>query len=349
MNRGILANAAVTNLTIKNVQVTNLQDNLQGIYFGGNVTNSVIDGYRISGGGGGTARGIHIQGVVNGLTIKNSVIDLDDPATGDDGDFGIVFHTSSSNVTIDSSTFRDNEINAVYCGGVATNFTITNSQFDNLDGWTKTVFVYFPTNTSNLTLDKNIFDAKYRTGTNDGDYGLRMLGVSNQTLNVLNNQFKDFDTTAFYIGGNHANNHDNVLVKGNTFTRNGYGASVCGGIDFLVRNTSSDGGAILVTENTFTDNNGESITVRPGNTTNYVIPNFTISKNSVYNTKSTLGAIRVNYVSKVVITQNSIYNNQGLGIELATTSANCNYQGTNTVQILSSLKPVPVPVYILSL
>jgi hypothetical protein len=339
MNRGILANAAVSNLTIKNLTVTGLEDKMQGIYFGGNVTNVMIDGYKLSAGGGVTARGIHVVGVVNGLTVKNSIIDLDDPATNDDGDVGISFTTTANNVTIDSSTFRDNEVYAVYCGGTTNNFNIKNTRFDNLDGWTRNKFVYFNTNCTNLTIDKNVFNAKYRTGTDDGDYGLYLNGGTNQSVNITNNQFIDVDTMGIFIGDEQtANNHDNVLIKGNTFIRNGNGYVVSGGITFLARNTTSDGGPVLITENTFSDNNGVAIMVRPGNTTSYVLPNFTISKNVIYNTKSTNGTVRVQYVDKVIITENSIYNNQGLGIELLA-AGNCGYEGaTYTPQILSSVE-----------
>ena len=103
-------------LLIRNITVTGVEDKLRGIYFAGNVTNVLIDGYNQSASAGLTGRGIHVQGVVNGFTIKNSMIDLDDPATADDGDYGIVFATTASNVTIDSSTFRDNEVSAVYFG-----------------------------------------------------------------------------------------------------------------------------------------------------------------------------------------------------------------------------------------
>lgn len=340
MNRAITANAAVTNLTIKNVVVTGLEDNQYGIYFGGNVTNVMIDSFNLSGGGGGTSQGIHVQGIANGLTIKNSMIDMDDPATADDGNYGVVFATTASNVTIDSTVFRDNEINAVYCASTATNFNIKHTTFDNLDGWTKTKFVYFNTNITNVTVDKNIFNADYRNSADDADWGIWMGGAANQTVNITDNQFTEFDTLAIFIGGNDlANNHDNILIKGNTFTRNGNGGSVTGGIDFLARNLASDAGPILITENTFADNNGFAIIVRPGNATTYLIPNFTISKNIIYNTKSALGTIRVNYINKIIITQNSIYNNQAPGIDLA--YGNCTYEGANTPQILSSAETSP--------
>lgn len=339
MNRAILANAAVTGLTIRNVTVTGLEDKMYGIYLVGNATNVMIDGYKLSAGGGASARGIQVTGVANGFTVKNSIIDLDDPATADDGDYGIVFSTSAINVTIDSSTFRDNEINAVYCGAGVNTFSIKNSRFDNLDGWTKTKFVYFKTNATNVTIDKNIFNADYRTSTDDGDNGLYLNGGTNQAITITNNQFIENDTLGIYLGAESlTNNHDNVLIKGNTFSRNGNGSNASGGINFLARNLTSDGGPVLITENTFSDNNGNAIMVRPGNTTSYVLPNFTISKNIVYNTKSVYGAIRIQYVDKVIITQNSIYNNQGIGIELVG-AANCGYEGaTYTPQILSSVE-----------
>ena len=223
----------------------------------------------------------------------------------------------------------------------ATNINIKNSTFDNLDGWTATKFVLFNTNTNTLTIDKNIFDAKYRTGINDGDYGIWMAGASNQTVNITNNTFNEIDIMAIYIGAaNVTHNHDNVLIQGNTFTKNGNGGNATGGIDFIARNLTSDGGAVLITENTFDNNNGNAIIVHPGNTTTYVVPNFTISKNIFYNTKSINGTVRLQYVDKIIITQNSIYNNQGIGIELYA-AANCGYEATNTPTIVSSTETTP--------
>ncbi|HEV7780017.1 MAG TPA: LamG-like jellyroll fold domain-containing protein [Chitinophagaceae bacterium] len=342
MNRGILANAAVTNLTIRNVQVLNLQDNVQGLYFGGAVTNLLIDGYKISGGGGGTATGIYIVGAANGVTVKNSVIDMDDIATADDGNNGIYFAGTASNVTIDSSAFHDCESYGVLCGGVTTNFTVKNSVFDNLDGSSAARLIYFNSNTNTILIDSNVLDGDLRNTINDADYAIRMPAVNNQNVTISNNRINEHDQYGIYIGANHANNNDNFTIRGNNFTNNGFTGDAWGALRFDARNTTSDGGPVLVTENTFVNTTGVAIAVFPGNTASYIIPNFTISENIIYNTKSTFGAIRVNYVDKVVITANSIYNNQGLGIELAgTTGANCGYEGVNTPQILTSTETSP--------
>lgn len=340
MNRGILANAAVSNLTVRNVQLFNLQDNFQGMYFAGNVTNLLVDSFKISGGGGGTATAIQFQGVVNGFTLKNSTIDMDDPATADDGDYGVYFATNASNVTIDSSLFRDVEVAAVHCNTVAVNFAIKNTRFDNLDGSSATDFVHFVGNTNGITIDKNIFDGDLRNTINDADFGIKTDGASNQNVSIKNSTFNEFDQYAVYMGGNHANSHDNVTIQGNTFTNNGYTGNAWGALRMDARNTTSDGGPVLITENTFSNTTGCAIAIFPGNTTSYVVPNLTISKNIIYNTKSTYGAIRVNYVDKINITQNSIYNNQGLGIELAGT-ANCGYEGANVPTIVSSTETSP--------
>ncbi|WEK36011.1 MAG: T9SS type A sorting domain-containing protein [Candidatus Pseudobacter hemicellulosilyticus] len=334
-NRSIFVNAASTNMTIKNVRSWHGQDNYQALYFTGAVTNLLIDSLEIANGLGAKGRGIHFQAAVNGFTLRNSTIDTDDPATADDGDYGIYFTTTATNVLIDSSLFRDNELYSIYVTGVANNFRIKNSRFDNLDGYTGATFVRFNSNVNTVLVDSCVFDADMRGSTNDGDYGLYMIGTANKNVTISNSVFNEIDIKAIYFGKEDGtNDHDNILIRGNSFTKNGSGTNGQGGIDFLARAVTGDAAPVLITENTFSDNNGNAILVRPGNATTYVLPNFTISKNIIYNTKTSNGAIRTQWNNKVIITQNSIYNNQGLGIENST--ANCNYEGANTPQILSS-------------
>jgi hypothetical protein len=349
-NHGIMANGAVTNMTIKNVTITGTQDNYYGILFNSTVTNLMIDGYRHSGGGGGSGRGLQFQGVVNGATIKNSLIDMDDPATTNDGDYAVIFNSSASNITIDSSTFRDAEIFPLYFKGTAnfTNITVKNSTFDNLDGGPTTQMLRFETttNVNTLTIDKNVFNADFRNTTNDGDYGIVLGSVSNQNINITNNTFLEHDGSGLHVAANHAANTDNLTIKSNTFTKNGSGAAAQGGMRIYVRNATSDVDSVRITENTFNTNNGEAIGVFAGNNVASTVAKFLISKNIIYSTQSSLGAIYVQQVSKVVISQNSIYNNIGLGIQLVS-GGNCSYEGANTPQLLSSTETTP-GVYTLS-
>lgn len=335
LNRGVMANAAQTNLTIRNVKVTGLEDKQYGFYFADKVNNLLMEGVELSGGGGLTARAVHFQGIVTGAVIRNSLFDMDDPAVADDGDFGIFFATTASNVEIDNTIFRDCEVSSILLNATATNFTVKNSTFDNLDGHTATTHLKFTGNTNIVTLDNNVFRADQRNVTDDADYGLHFPAVSNQRLTITNNKFFDYDVQAIRIGDNHSNNHDNVLIQGNEFARNGSLGQDQGAVWFLARNTTSDGGPVLITENIFSNNTGIAIGVYPWNATTYVIPNFTISKNTIYGNTGTQGAIDIRWVDKVIITQNSIYNNKGLGIDLIS-NANCGYEGENKPQLISS-------------
>jgi hypothetical protein len=335
MNRGVMANAAQTNLTIRNVKVTGLEDRQIGFYFADKVNNLLMEGVELSGGGGISARAIHFQGIVTGAIIRNSSFNMDDPAIADDGDYGIYFVANHSGVEIDNTTFANCEVNAIYANAASTNFTVKNSSFTNLVGSGAAHQVSLVGNTNIVTFDNNIFNADQQNVADDANMAIRMPAVSNQRLTITNNKFFDYDEQAIRLGDNHSNNHDFVLIQGNEFARNGTLGQDQGALVIWSRNTTSDGGAVLITENIFRNNTGLAIGLYPFNATTYVVPNFTISKNVIYGNTGTQGAIDIRYIDKIIITQNSIYNNKGLGIDLKA-EANCGYEGANKPQLVSS-------------
>lgn len=335
LNRGVVANATQTNLTIRNVKVTGLEDKQHAFYFADKIINLLMDGVEVSGGGGITSRAIHFQGVVTGAVIRNCIFNMDDPAIADDGDYGIYFTANHSGVEIDNTTFANCEVNAIYANAASTNFTVKNSSFTNLVGSVAAHHVSLVGNTNIVLFDNNIFSADQQNTGDDADQAIRMTAVSNQQLTITNNKFFDYDVNAIRIGGDHSNNHDNVLIQGNEFARNGLLGGDQGAIWFLARNTTSDGGAVLITENIFRNNTGIAIGLYPGNGIKYAIPNFTISKNTIYGNTGTQGAIDIRWIDKLIITQNSIYNNRGAGIDLQN-GANCGYELANRPQLVSS-------------
>lgn len=346
INNGIYVAAAATNMTIRNVTVTDIQDHFWGIRFVGAVNGLTIDKYKISGGAGGQGRGIQFQGAATNVTVKNSTIDMNDPATTNDGDYGIYFNGNVNGLTVDSTVMHDAEIYGIYVGGVASNVTIKNSTFDNLNGWTGTSMVYFRTNVNNVLVDSSLFNLDLANSANDGDVGIYFFG-NMQTVTIRNSTFIEADTNGIFLNYPSAAtvfNHDNVLVSKNTFERNGSGTNATGGVQFVgLRNTASDGGKFEISDNTFLNNNGISIYLRPGNGGNYVVPNLNVSRNVITGTKAsdTWGAgIRINYIDKLVLSQNSIYSNNGLlPIDLTNGSdANCAYEGASTPQLLSSVE-----------
>lgn len=337
-NHGIMANAAVTNLTIREVTMTGLQDNYVGVLFRAAVTNLTMDKFSISGGGGVKGIAMQFLGAVNGANITNSLFDMDDPATADDGDYGVQFVTNNTNVTFDNCIFRDAEVYSLYFkAGVTTNLTVRNSTFDNLDGSGTVQMLRFdtPTKLVGAIIDNNTFNADFRNNINDGDYGVVLASENQQNMQVTNNRFIEHDGAGMQIGANHADNTDDLTISGNTFTSNGTGAATHGGLRLYVRNATSDVDSVRIFQNTFNNSNGFGIAVFGGSNVQSTVAKFAIRNNTIINSKTANGAIRINYVNKVVISQNSIYNNVGKGIELGT-GGNCAYEGANTPQIISS-------------
>lgn len=338
INHGIYVGGNSNNMTIRNVTITDVQNAYWGIRFVGNASNLMIDNYKISGGAGTSARGIQIQGIANTVTIRNSTIDLNSPATTDDGDYGIYFNTTATAINIDSCTFKATEIYGVYFGAGASNIQIKHSGFDNRDGWTGNQMIRFNSNVSGVIIDSVQINSDLAGTTDDGNNAIYFNG-NVQTLTIRKSTFTEADIDAIYFITGLDN--DNILITENVFERNGSGGSAHAALHFTtIRNTSSDGGPIEVSKNIFRDNNGVGIYVRPTNGTTYVIPNFTI-KNNTFTGNKVFGAIKINYIDKIVISQNSIYNNVG-GIDLSdNTTANCGYEGANAPQLVSSGEITP--------
>ncbi|MGN6419126.1 MAG: LamG-like jellyroll fold domain-containing protein [Pseudobacter sp.] len=335
LNRGVMTNAAQTNLTIRNVKVTGLEDKQIAIHFADKVTNLLMEGVEVSGGGGVSGRAVHFQGIVTGAIIRNSLFNMDDPASADDGDYGLFFAANHSGVEIDNTTFNNCEVHAIYAAAASSNFTVRSSTFNNLVGSGSAVHVKLLGNTNIVSFDNNTFNADQQNVSDDADYAILFPAVSNQRVTLTNNKFFDYDVQAVRMGDNHSNNHDNILIQGNEFARNGTLAGDQGALVIWTRNTTSDGGPVLITENIFRNNTGIAIGLYPANGITYVVPNFTISKNTIYGNTGTQGAIDIRWIDKIVITQNSIYNNRGLGIDLSG-EANCGYEGVNRPQLISS-------------
>lgn len=335
-NHGIYVASTSTNMTIRDVTMTDIQDAYWGIRFVGAVTGLMIDGYHISTGSGNAARGIQVQGVATNVTIKNSLIDMDDPATTDDGDYGIYFNTTVNGLIIDSTTVHDAEIYPLFIGGAATNIRVSNSTIANLDGYTTTQLMRFNSTATRVYISNSSFNGDLRNTTNDADYGIIFVGNAQRVL-INNNTFNEIDYRALQLSDL---NNDSVIVDANTFTNNGVGGGY-GTIEFYgVRTTTSDAMPVVISNNTIDGTNGIPVYLRPGDGGNYTVANLTVRNNTITNTKSRQGAIQINYIDKVNVTQNSIYDIQGIALDLAG-AANCGYEGTNKPQLISSTELSP--------
>lgn len=344
-NYGIYVGAASTNLTIRNVNMTDLEKGtLWGIRFVSTVSGLNIEGLRIYNSAANhlsaanDLRGIQFEGTVTNSAIRNSTIDLNAPGSTDDGNYGIYFNTTVNGFVMDSVQIHDAENYHMFFGAGASNVEIKNSIFDNFNGSGTTQLLRFNSNVNIINIDNCIFNAD-QNGTADDGNGAIWFNGNMQRVDILNSTFTEADTDGIYAFG--GLNNDFITISGNTFLRIGSG-TISGGVHLThVRNTTSDGGPVLISDNIFRDINGVGIYVRPNNTTSYVIPNLTIRNNTITGSK-VYGGIKVNYIDKIIVTQNSIYNNLGRGLDLTDNSvANCGYEGANIPQLLSSGQTAP--------
>ena len=134
-DNGINFSNTASNITLNTLTI-NDADNY-ALYFNSTTTTIDIDGFNFSNANGSVSTfGMRFVGVANGITMANVLLDLDNVTTTNDGDYGIYFNTTTSNVSIDGLTMHDAEVYGFYVAGVATDISILNSTFDNFDGWT---------------------------------------------------------------------------------------------------------------------------------------------------------------------------------------------------------------------
>ncbi len=333
LNNGILFDGNVNGLTVNNFKMFNGESAVYGIRVTGTATNVNIDNFEFINGSGNLAHGIIFVGAANNITIQNTTLNMDAPRSinpVDDGNYGISFWSSATNVTIDKVNIHDAEDNGIDVRSVATNINITNSTLDNLVGWEENIMVRFHSAVNNLTMTDVSIDLD-KTGTvNDGNFGIWIGGAINTAaltrvsvnaadvdgiaiLNAVTNltledctvtgkleYHGDEDGLEFY------NNfpRTNVVINNSTFDKNGRA-----GIIFHTVHATSQ---YSITNNTITNNSssgqGFGIWNHLGNGNRDV----TISNNIISGNKR--DGIYNNESDGVNITQNSIHNNGGIGI-----------------------------------
>ena len=351
---GILFDNNVNGLTMTNDTI-NYSD-LYGVLISGTLTNGNIQYLKIKQGGAGTGRGFQVSGVVSGLSMDNVLIDMDTDITttpgGDDADYGIVFGSNVSDLNINNLTMHDAEIHHLYIAGNLTGTnTISNSTFDNFDGYGGYEMIRFNGTVSGLTMTNVTIDGDQTGTTDDSNNGIGFIGtVSNTTL--TNVSVNEADDNGIYVwtaatnlainGGKLTNNYDGfeiyncynrvnvdlTNIKIDNSTRYGIVIPACfGGLN----------DDIDMTGDTITNSGQDGIYIHNANiATDITISGCVISGNG--RTTAAGDGIQITAPDNVVITQNSIFNNAGLGINL-TGNGNCNLENT-LAPIINSVTPL---------
>ncbi|HMQ87875.1 MAG TPA: right-handed parallel beta-helix repeat-containing protein, partial [Flavilitoribacter sp.] len=350
-NYGIYFVGNAVDLTIRNVVMTQKQ-NIGGgaIYITGTATNVLIDNFDLSNSGGGDLRGIQIDGAANNVTIRNCDLDLDLAGSGDDGNYGILFQSTATNILIDSLTMHDAEVYGIRFYGVATNITITNSTFDNFDGYTGNQMIRFESTVNGLVMtDVSINEDETDNGSSkdDGNIGIVFIGAINADVSksaiLTRVSVHAADDDGIYVN----TTTNNLTLNDCSITGKNEGAGYEDGIEFynnVVRNN------VVITNSTFDHNGRAGIIINAANgTSNFSITNNTITNNSrsgngygiwlwtgngnkaVTISGNTIAnnlaeGIRNVGPDAINITRNSIYNNGSLGINNDGNSGNNDFE-----------------------
>ena len=349
-DRGIRFESNITGLTMTNDTI--YESDVYGVEIIGTLTNCTVNNLSIKQSQYGQGRGFFCHGVVNGLTMNNVVIDMDAAVSttplGDDGDYGFYIGSNASNLNINNMTVHDADIYPFYIGGTLTTGTITNSTFDNFDGHTGHDMLRFNSTVTGLVMTNVTINCDVTGTTDDKDNGIAFANaISNVTLtNVSVNEADDngiytwtsvnnmsitggrltnnYDGLEFYNCNYARTNVDLINMKVDNSTRYGILYPACFG------GTNDD---VDFTGDTITNSGQAGIWVFNANTaTDITISGCVISGNG--RTATNGAGINVENQDNVTITQNSIYNNAGLGIDL-TGNGNCNMEGTLAPSITS--------------
>jgi hypothetical protein len=347
----VFRDASVNNLDIIN---TTVYGSINHIVFGNSggpveTANDVtIDGENTAslysqrdGAGGGM---IYSNFVNTNWQIKNLIIDNDVPNNANDADYGIRFDNTTSGITIDNVTVHDAEIYGMWFNGAATNITIQNSTLDNFDGWIAAQLIRFENSVNTLNITNTVVNLDQSNTTDDGDYGIVFASnFPRNNINLNGLTVNEADDDGVYCDGVFTN----FTLTNSTFTKN------TDGIEFRGGYTRSN---INITNSTFTGHNRSGILISTavgsqsgtisGNTIttsashgiwfyggdgakNYTVTNNTITANGGAGIYVNSGPDAIN------ITQNSIFKNAGLGIELDG-GGNLSYEGANRPTVTGS-------------
>ncbi len=360
---GILFDSNVTGLTMNNDTINDGE--IYGMHFSGTLTNFNIQNTQIKQGDGwGQGIGFRVVGVVNGFTINNLLIDMNITTTptplGDDGDYGLYFNTTVSNANINNLTIHDCDLRGAFFGNGMATGSITNTTIDNFNGHVTNLGLEFNGPVTNLTMTNVTINEDITGTTDDGDYGLRFIGsVNGATLTNVN--VKEADVYGVHIwvdfrnvtwtggnlfkngtgirGDNCNYNRRNVKLQNleiDSSTTNGIALPIClGGL--------ADSVAIL--NDTITNAGSDGIYLWNGNVaTMYTIKNCLIRGNG--RTSTAGDGIQITAPDNVVITQNNIYDNAGLGIN-HTGNGNCLLEGALAPSI-NSVTPMAGNQYLVN-
>lgn len=279
----------------------------------------------------GVAVGFYSDFVNTDIRIKNTKINLNVLANGDEGDYGIRFDNTVNGATLEKLTLKDIDIYSIWFNGAASNITMDQCNITHPSpgvGYGGH-YVRFEGAANTVSVKNSVLDGDRTGSTQEAGAGLVFVGAATDII-LDNLQLNEFDQDGINVSGANTN----FLVNNCKFTNN------LDGIEFYTNAPRSN---VDVVNSTFSGNTRSGIVVQAANavsdidlTGNTVINNANhgiwlyggASTSDVQITGCVIhdnggAGINNDAPNKVLISNNSIYNNGGLGILLP--AGNCTY------------------------
>ena len=265
------------------------------------------------------------------IEMNRFTVDMDRPGIDDEGDYAIRFDNTASTITLDTININENDLHGIWFNGAASNITINQTVIGNnmpgLHGGSS--FIRFESTANGVNITNSVLDGDKPANTADGVHGVAFIGAANN-VTIDNVSFNEFDNEGIVAVAAATN----FLVTNSRFTANQDGIEFGGNfprsnvdiVNSSFRN-STRAGIVLNGANAVSDYDltGDTVVNSASNGIWFYgaagVTDAQVSGCVVYGNGG--NGVHNDAPNKVVITNNSIYNNTGLGI--ANPAGNCTY------------------------
>lgn len=344
----VFRDAAINGLALTNTSISGFQNGIVLDNTGGPVetaNNVLLRNVTLDSLTTGVSVGFYSDFVNTNIQIKNTVIDLNTLGADDDGDYPIRFDNTTNGITLDSVRAYESDVYFIWFNGAASNITINHTTLGNtlpgLHGGAQ--FIRFESTASTVSIKNTLLDGDKPGNADDADLGLVFMGATTDVL-LDSLTVNEFDVDGIYVlaantnfqltNSTFTNNYDGIefynnAARSNVDIVNSTFRGTAGGRSGIVANVANAVSDIDLTGDTVINSVSNGIWLHGGS----AVTDITISGSVVRNNGG--AGIIVDQPDKVLIAQNSIYDNAGLGIDLINTG-NCGYEGANRPVLVSS-------------
>ncbi|UUF12406.1 MULTISPECIES: right-handed parallel beta-helix repeat-containing protein [Flavobacterium] len=194
---GIYFNGNTSNVTMNNVKALNFDG--YGIRFVGTANTVAITDYNFTNGRGGTGSyGINFNGAATGITMSNLSLNMDNPTGADDGSYGIYFNSTATTVNITDVSVMRADFRGIHFLNNANGINITRYTYTSGATAGVNVGLSFATTADNVTIDTAILNMDVPGSTNDGDYGMEVVGAASNFI-IKNSTIHDAEVVGIYL------------------------------------------------------------------------------------------------------------------------------------------------------